>query len=343
MKNRKGKHITERERYIIEYMMKEGRTPNEIALETGKSISTIYREIKRGLVTQRNSDYTEKTVYLADYAQNDYNLKKREKGRNLKIGNDYEFVRYMEYMIKECKYSPAAALYELRKNNNIRTRICHRTLYKYIHNGIFYNLKDSDLPYKARRRKEGEERNICTKNIKGKSIEQRPKTIYERIEYGHWEMDTVYSGKGKSKACLLVLTERKTREEQLYYMESRTQDEVINVLNSIEKSIGLCSFIKKYKSFTCDNGMEFLNWEGIENSCKSTGIKRTDVYYCHPFNSCERASNENQNKLIRRWIPKGEDIAKYKKDVKFIEDWINNYPRKIFGGMSSNEFKESAC
>ena len=68
--------------------------------------------------------------------------------------------------------------------------------------------------------------------------------------------------------------------------------------------------------------------------------KRTELYYCHPYRSCERGSNENANKLIRRWIPKGANISTYTDDyIKHVQEWINNYPRKLFNGLSSNQYR----
>ena len=70
--------------------------------------------------------------------------------------------------------------------------------------------------------------------------------------------------------------------------------------------------------------------EGLEKSRRNKK-KRTKVYYCHPYSSCERGSNENANRLIRRHIPKGVNFDKKSKtEIKEIETWINNYPRKIF-------------
>ena len=68
---------------------------------------------------------------------------------------------------------------------------------------------------KGERKKSKEEnkKKIALHNTKGTSIEQRPKYIKLREMYGHWEMDTVIGGKNKGKACLLVLSERMTREE----------------------------------------------------------------------------------------------------------------------------------
>lgn len=339
-KPRQFKHITERERYAIETMLKLGKKPSEIAKELGKSRSTIYAEIKRGLVKQRKHDLTEEEIYLADVAQRDYDAKKHEKGRYLKIGNDMEFVKFVENKIKNERYSPVATL-QCLKDTDIRTKVCHRTLYQYIHSGIFLNLESKDLPYKVSKKIEKERKNIALKNSKGNSIENRPKHIDTREDIGHWEMDTVYSGHGKGKDCLLVLTERKTRYEEIYHMKGRTQEEVTRILDSIESKIGLPTFISRYKTITCDNGVEFLDYEHMERSLGNPDTKRTLLFYCHPFASCERGSNENQNKLIRRWIPKGESIIKYVEQIPFIQDWINNYPRKLFHGMSSNQYLQS--
>jgi IS30 family transposase len=83
--------------------------------------------------------------------------------------------------------------------------------------------------------------------------------------------------------------------------------------------------------------MEFADWQSIERSCRTKG-KRTKTFFCHPYCSCERGTNENINRMIRRWIPKGDDIGLYSsREISFIQNWINNYPRRIFNGKSSKE------
>ena len=75
----------------------------------------------------------------------------------------------------------------------------------------------------------------------------------------------------------------------------------------------------------------------MEKSCLRKE-KRTSIYYAHPYCSGERGSNENNNRLIRRWIPKGTLIDDISKEfIQKIEDWINNYPRAMFDYKSSNE------
>ncbi|MDR2869537.1 MAG: IS30 family transposase, partial [Deferribacteraceae bacterium] len=64
----------------------------------------------------------------------------------------------------------------------------------------------------------------------------------------------------------------------------------------------------------------------------------TTIYYAHPFSSWERGSNENANRLIRKFIPKGTDISTLPLAyIKRVEKWINNYPRRIFGYRTANE------
>jgi len=79
-----------------------------------------------------------------------------------------------------------------------------------------------------------------------------------------------------------------------------------------------------------------MGYKGLEKSCLRKK-KRTEIYYAHPYCSGERGTNENNNRLIRRWIPKGTDITKIKVyEIQKIEDWINNYPRAMFDYKSSN-------
>ena len=120
-------------------------------------------------------------------------------------------------------------------------------------------------------------------------------------------------------------------------MPNQTQKSVINKLDAFEKKYGK-NFSQKFKTITVDNGSEFLDYKSLERSIKNTNQKRVKVYYAHPYSSWERGSNENANKLIRRFIPKGKDIGKisYRK-IRYIEQWINNYPRKIFGYKSSSD------
>ncbi|MCK8825245.1 IS30 family transposase, partial [Fuchsiella alkaliacetigena] len=100
---------------------------------------------------------------------------------------------------------------------------------------------------------------------------------------------------------------------------------------------------KQFKTITTDNGREFYDYEGIERSFTGSSIPRTSHYYADAYCSWQRGSNENLNKMIRRFIPKGTSIKKFsRRDIKEIQKWMNNYPRKMFNFKSSDEiFKEA--
>ena len=93
-----------------------------------------------------------------------------------------------------------------------------------------------------------------------------------------------------------------------------------------------------FKTITVDNGSEFADWEGMQQSAADESEKRVTVFYCHPYCSFERGSNENQNRLVRRKIPKGENFDdRTEDDIQRVENWINDYPREMFGWKTSGE------
>lgn len=337
-----GKYITERQRYEIECYYKLGMKPKEIAKLIGKCERTIYYELSRGKCIQRNTHWEDKETYLADVAQKKYEENKQNKGAGLKIGNDIAYARYLEEMIGEKHYSPYAAIQNAKNQNlNFKTTICVTTLYSYIDKNIFFSITNKSLPCKRQEKKQDYNRTVSLNNLKGTSIEQRPKEIRNRTTYGHWEMDTVVGAQGKGKQCLLVLSERCTREEKIIRIPDKKSESVVKALNRIEREIGTNNFRDIFKTITTDNGVEFLDFTGIETGCRNKEKKRTTIYYCHPYSSWERGTNENTNKLIRRFIPKGALIEDYTdEELTYIENWLNNYPRKILGGLSANMKKE---
>lgn len=334
-------YLTEKERYQIEILLKEKYTPKQIAERLHRHKSTIYREIKRGQVEMIDTNLKPYTKYCADTAQNKYNENKLNKGISLKIGTDIELANFIEDKIINEKYSPQAVLFYIQTNNlHFNTTICFKTIYNYIDKGIFLNLSNRHLPFRKARKKRSHKPRICPRNSLKRSIEEIPAEAQNRARYGFWEMDTVYSAQG-IKDCLLVLSERMTRQEIIIPMPDRTAQSTVNALNNLESAYG-DTFRDTFKTITVDNGVEFSDTKGMETSILHPGKNRTTIYYCHPYASYERGTNENINGMIRRFIPKGVDIGKYTKgQIQKIEDWINNYPRKLFSGLSSIQYRKA--
>jgi len=342
-KSKKNKYLTEQDRYQIEALKKAGFSNLKIAEQIGKPDRTIRREIVRGTVTLLNSDLTTKEEYCADVAHRKYLENASNKGPGLKIGNDHKLAEYIEDKIINEKFSPDAVIGRIKTEGlKFKSSICTKTLYNYIDKGIFLRLSNEHLLVKKNgaKRKYRKIRKVALNNTKGRSIEDRPEAIDARETVGHWEMDCVVSGRG-SKNVLLVLTERCSRHALIFKMAGKTQDEVAKALDKLERKYRN-AFKKIFMSITMDNGCEFVNQDLIERSVM-TKKKRTTAYYAHPYSSWERGSNENTNKIIRRFIPKGSDISQYThKEIKRIEQWINNYPRRILGYKTALEVYQAA-
>lgn len=335
------KHLSQNDRIKMETMLNSGHKVVEVAEYLHVHRSTIYREIKRGEYTHRNSDYTEETRYSSDLGQKNHDWNAQGKERNIKIGNDRPLAEYIEGKIIEDKYSPEAALAAAAESGiEFTTSISVRTLYRYIDKGIFLKLTNKDLPVKGKRKKHNKRVKVQKRASAGESIENRPDEVKDREIFGHWEMDTVKGKQGVTKSCMLVLTERKTRDEIIVKLPDQKAASVVEAIDRLERKWG-DMFTKVFRSITVDNGVEFSDYEGLERSVLHEGEKRTFAFYCHPYSSWERGSNENNNRLIRRHIPKGEDFdEKQDRDIEYIENWINNYPRGIFGFKTSAQLFE---
>ena len=155
-------------------------------------------------------------------------------------------------------------------------------------------------------------------------------------------MDTVVSGQcTTSKAALLVLTERKTRFSFVFKLPEKTNETVKACLDQLELAYKE-HFKTIFKTITMDNGAEFVNQKNIETSVLNLEETRLIAYYCHPYSAYERGSNENYNRFIRRFVEKGADIAKLSESfIHHVMDFINNYPRKMFGFQSSSCYLEN--
>jgi len=323
-------HLKESERYKIEVLLADGKKAGEIAKLLRRHKATIHREIERGAVVRLQHDLTEKTEYRAHVSQAGYEKRGRNKERPLKIGKDKDLEAYIRIKLIEERFSPDAIIGGIKVSGRKFTgMICTKTLYNYIDKGIFSGISNNDL-WQRRQKKRRKYRpvgRISRMNRLCRSIEKRPKAVEKRLAYGHWEGDTLRGPRG-SKASLITLTERKSREEIIIKVAQASQEAIKAAIDELERKYGR-GFKSKFKSITFDNGVEFLNWRSLEISILDK-TRRTTIYFAHSFSSWERGTNENHNRIIRRFVPKGTDIADLmESEINEIEAWMNAYPRKI--------------
>ena len=168
----------------------------------------------------------------------------------------------------------------------------------------------------------------------GKTIKKRPKEVYNRNNFGHWEADTVVSGKLdnrtlKSKYCFVSLAERKTRLYLVKWIPDRTEETVTQAIIELLKDLPK----EAVKTITCDRGKEFAGWKKIETALQ------TNMYFADPYCAWQKGTNENSNGLFREFYPKSMDLSQTtEKEVQENLELLNNRPRKCINYKTPNEF-----
>ena len=311
-------HLTIEERTSIAHLHKQGVSLRQIAITIGRNVSTIKRELDRNYTPNKKGD----NDYYPYSSQKRYEERKSE-AHNI-IQFPLEVIQIIEQRIKET-WSPEqiAAYY---KNNGFP---CYKTIYKWINEGIIINGNKSLL----RRKGKGGWYETRGKQNRGKSIRKRDKRIYKRADYGHWELDTVVSGLGKSKSCFITLVERKSRFYKAIKSPNRHADVVARLI---------IDYLKQYpselvKTITTDNGKEFAEWEQIEKELNC------EVYFCDTFCAWQKGSNENSNGLLREFFPKGYNLNRYTQVyINKKVNLINNRPRKCNNWISPSKLMSEA-
>ena len=295
--NTRCKELTYPERQCIERWHNKDKLSNrQIALLLGKAPQTINNEVLLCLVQLKT-----KTKYSSRRAQELHKVNKQHCGRKSKLSSD------LNQKISEGVRDKQSLEVILQSFIGL---VCLKTLYNWLEKG-WLDVKYHELLY-PHYKKAKKLRKTQPKRPFGLSIEERPEEINNRSGFGHWEIDTVILTRAKNE-CLLTLTERVTRFEVIRLIPDKSARSVNTALQSLQEQL-------VFKSITSDNGREFAKL-GEAVTCP--------VYYCHAYASFERGTNENHNRMIRRFLPKGT-IKTTSQEVAKIETWMNNYPRKMF-------------
>jgi len=329
-------HLTEDERVKVQSLAEQKDENGKrlfnntyIANYIGVDKSTISRELRNRIkskINVRSGKITNKP-YNATDAQNDYLFKRGLSKAEYKLEKYPIMAKFIEDKIKIEKWAPDVIVGYMKTHNYFEKdgfcKITTPTIYNAIRLGII-NVKLSD----TRRMKDDskydhhEQKSVPISKLPY-SIENRPEEIEKRLIFGHFELDTVIgTSKGKHE-CLMTLTERKTRFEIIFKLQFKTSEEVVNKFNQIKEFMKQ-NYNKIFKSLTTDNGSEF---SGFLDIIKDT---KTKIYFCHPYCSGEKGTNEKHNSMIRYFIPKKNLIENYTcEEINQIANWMNNYPRKI--------------
>ena len=286
---------------LIEHWKNKAKKSNRgIAKLLSKTPYIINNEIERDLVDLSfNGAFVE---YSADMAQNHYDWNRMAFGKTSVWSPEKDEIIRAGILNK---LSPEVI-------SQKKGMPCFSTIYSWIEKGWIKGICKKDLIYPRKRKKTFHKKTKDIRKRGGLSIDLRPKVIENREEVGHFEIDLVILNKTKGEQ-LLTLTDRKTRYEIVRLIKDKRAESVHEVLKKLSKQYN-------FKSITADNGSEFMRLEEVMDC---------PIYYAHPYSSYERGTNENANRMIRRWLPKGTQSATAKA-VADIESWMNHYPRKMF-------------
>lgn len=329
-KHCKGQHLTYEERVEMEIRLNDGWSKYRISKYLGCSYNTIKNEYERGKVLLYNGKIER---YKASIGHKVYLEHRHNSKRNYQCLECVEFLKYVEEKVTTEGWSLDACVGYAMENRlfNKNEMVCTKTLYNYVDIGLL-NITNMDLPEKLKRNTKAKRVRKNKKNL-GKSIEERPKSIELREEFGHWEIDSVIGKKKDTEPAIMTIVERKLRMSLWIKVKNHTAEAIDNALVEMISQFG-DKYRNVFKSITGDNGSEFANLSRLE----AMGIP---VYFTHPYTSCEKGTNECHNRLLRRFISKGKSIANYSADdIMFFADKINNLPRKILNYQTPEELFE---
>jgi transposase, IS30 family len=305
-------HLTALERAEIARMKTHRLSQRAMAEELRRAPSTIGREVRR--------NGSKRWGYRADEAQRQA-LRRRRSARKPQRMKEEALRQEVEGRILEDWAPEQIAGYRKRHG---QPGISRETIYRHVREQPALRIHLRGWGRRKSRRNRPYER-IYNRTM----IDQRPVEANERMEAGHWECDTV-RGAFRSSIGLATLADRKTR----YVLIHKVKDRSARTWND-----GARERLKGFpvKSLTVDNGMEFGSHEALSTQLCAP------VFFAHACCPWERGTNENHNRLIRQYVPKGMDMEGLSEEhIRWIEERINNRPRKGLGYCSPAELMMGA-
>jgi len=318
--NNRYKQINQEERVLIAELWRRNKSYYYIAKFLNRKYDTVRNEI------ERNGKYNKfgKIIYSAIKAKKKYLERRKESKENKRIiESNYIIEEKIIKLITEEQYSPEQI------SNRFNT-VSHQTIYNWLYRmediklkkKIVKSLRRRGKTYRATSKLHSYESITAPKTM----IDQRPEVINNRERLGDFEGDLV---KLNGKEVLYTLVDRKSRYTFITYLSNGYADLVNEATVKIWKRLKKRKLIK---SITFDNGSEFAKHDLI------TADTKLPIYFCFPYHSWEKGTNENTNGLIRQYYPKKEIHGNIKlSDIKKIQNKLNHRPRKVLNWLTPHE------
>jgi IS30 family transposase len=328
--SRKYRQLVEADRFQIQFLLAQGVSQNLIAKRIAFSASTVSHELSR------TRSHFKHDSYFAGQGQILHDLNRRRSGalrRKLGLAFDSPMAKAVLVDLHE-GWSPEQVSGRIVESNStsalLRPTVSHETIYAAIYaqprGALRTELVKALRKSRAGRlpRARGKSRYTAVQNAV--SIALRPPEVAARLVPGHWEGDLIKGARNASAVGTLV--ERTSRRIMLVKLDAMDS---LTVTDAFAKRLRRIPLALR-KTLTYDRGSEMSEHQSLAKRL------HIDIFFCDPYKPSQRATNENFNGLVREYLPKGMDLSKVSaKQLKFIEDKLNNRPRKILGFKTPNE------
>ncbi len=284
-----------------------------IATQLGRSPSTISREINR------NDGYDSYRATQADQAAWD----RAHRPKHCKLAGN-PMLRHIVARKLRLNWSPEQIAGWLKRiyQGNEHNQVSHETIYRSLFIQARGVLKKELQQYLRTKRAIRRSKHASLKRdglgqiTNAVSIRERPASVEDRAVPGHWEGDLIC---GSNNSFIATLVERHTRYVMLAKVSGKETEMVINALIKQAKKLPN----ELYKSLTWDRGSEMANHQ------RFTLATDIQVYFCDPSSPWQRGSNENTNRLLRQYFPKGTDLSVHSQSkLSAVARQLNERPRK---------------
>lgn len=316
----KHTHFTDAERSELSILKRKGYSDREIGNALGRSHTSISREIKRNS-TSIGYDSRRARVKAR-------NRRKISKYQGMKVEERPELRKYIISKLK-LRWTPEEIAGRLKSIDTHLPYVSGKGIYKWLYSvyGQQYCFLLPKQRFRPRRKRKKKTQRVMIPNRIG--IEHRPAEANGRTEIGHFEEDTMVSGRRtKSKAALAVFCGRMSRYTVLAKMKNMKPSTHVEAQKKMAKNLHI-------KTITYDNGIENKNHEQV---AKHLSVR---TFFCNPYSSWEKGTVENTIGRVRRFIPKGSDVSKYTdQQIQKIEDWLNHTPRKCLNFLTPYEIMQ---
>jgi transposase, IS30 family len=314
--------LSDAERSEISILLQRDCSFREIAQALGRSPNTVSYEVKKNSVDGIYEPAKAKAKSRVARRSRRYQWRKIEHNPELRA-------LVIEKLSPPNHWSPDSIAGYLRNEQSVLPTVGKDQIYAWLYSayGQPYCQHLLSKRYRPKRRNDSKTDRVMIPDRV--SITERRQTVEDRQEAGHWEGDTVVSGKRtRSKAALAVAQERTTRLIGATLIPNLKPESFTRATNDMLAG-------KLSLTLSLDNGIENKQHKGITNAI---GVQ---VFFCDPYSSYQKGGVENANKMLRRYIPKGCDLGDYTQAQ--VDDFVatlNNKPRRCLGYKSALQLAE---